>query len=85
MPTDILGYGIWLVVLIAACHVAIRFTAPYADPVLLPVIAALNGLGLAMIYRIQHAAPQGYADLGQPADLDHARRGAVHRRAGLPA
>jgi cell division protein FtsW (lipid II flippase) len=55
IPTDIIGYGGWLVLLIVAAHVTVRFTAPYADPVLLPVVAALNGLGLAMIHRIDLA------------------------------
>lgn len=55
VPTNIVGYGGWLSALIVACHVTVRMTAPYADPVLLPVVAALNGLGLAMIRRLDLA------------------------------
>jgi cell division protein FtsW (lipid II flippase) len=55
VPADILGYGGWLAALVIAAHITIRIVAPYADPVLLPVVAALNGLGLAVIHRIDLA------------------------------
>lgn len=55
VPADVIGYGGWLAALIIGCHVVVRFTAPYADPVLLPVVAALNGLGLAAIHRLDLA------------------------------
>jgi cell division protein FtsW (lipid II flippase) len=55
VPPGILGYGGWLAALCIVCHVVIRIVAPYADPVLLPVVAALNGLGLAIIHRIDLA------------------------------
>lgn len=57
-PTDLIGYGGWLVALILACHVTIRLRAAYADPILLPVVSALNGLGLAMIHRIDLGSSQ---------------------------
>ncbi|WP_310961709.1 FtsW/RodA/SpoVE family cell cycle protein [Nocardioides terrisoli] len=57
VPADIIPYGGWLAVLVIAAHVAIRLRAPYADPVLLPIISALNGLGLAIIHRINIAQP----------------------------
>ncbi|HEY0774615.1 MAG TPA: FtsW/RodA/SpoVE family cell cycle protein, partial [Nocardioidaceae bacterium] len=64
VPANIIGYGGWLAVLTIAAHVVVRMTAPYADPVLLPVVAALNGLGLAMIHRID------LAELGQNEDAN---------------
>ena len=62
IPVNILGYGGWLAALCVASHVAVRYLAPYADPVLLPIVAALNGLGLAIIYRIDLANLEASSD-----------------------
>jgi cell division protein FtsW (lipid II flippase) len=35
-----------------ALHISLRFRAKYADPVILPIVVTLNGLGLAMIHRL---------------------------------
>ncbi|MFW6773238.1 FtsW/RodA/SpoVE family cell cycle protein [Nocardioides sp. CPCC 205120] len=61
IPADMVGYTGWLAALMIAAHVAIRMTAQYADPVLLPVVAALNGLGLAVIHRLDLADDSGFA------------------------
>ncbi|HEY3438741.1 MAG TPA: FtsW/RodA/SpoVE family cell cycle protein, partial [Actinotalea sp.] len=55
LPADIFGYGAGLVALSVGLHLVLRWRAPYADPVILPVVTALNGIGLAMIYRIDIA------------------------------
>ncbi|WP_426247207.1 FtsW/RodA/SpoVE family cell cycle protein [Nocardioides sp. LHG3406-4] len=65
VPTDLVGYGGWLTALILAAHVTMRLTAPYADPVLLPVVAAINGLGLAVIHRLDLAKEAA----GRPHDF----------------
>lgn len=41
-----------LAVLSIAFHVVLRLRAKYADPVILPVVVALNGIGLAVIHRL---------------------------------
>jgi cell division protein FtsW (lipid II flippase) len=55
VPSNIVEYGGGMVVLAVACHLVVRFRAPYADPVILPCVVALNGIGLAMIHRIDIA------------------------------
>jgi cell division protein FtsW (lipid II flippase) len=49
-------YGVGFVGLFLTAHLAVRRFAPYADPLLLPVVALLNGLGLVMIHRLDLAA-----------------------------
>lgn len=51
----ILWYGLAYLALFAIAHLAVRKFAPYADPLILPCVALLNGLGLVMIYRLDLA------------------------------
>jgi cell division protein FtsW (lipid II flippase) len=55
LPGDLLVYGGGMAVLALAVHVVLRLRAAYADPVLLPIATALNGLGLVLIHRIDLA------------------------------
>jgi cell division protein FtsW (lipid II flippase) len=55
IDSDILTLGLGLTILVFAMHVAMRFVAPDADPFILPIATVLNGLGVAMIYRLDIA------------------------------
>ena len=52
IPADITAVAGAFAALAFVAHLAVRFLAPYADPVLLPLVVLLNGIGLAMIYRL---------------------------------
>ena len=49
---DLVQYLVAYLALFGGAHLAVRRFAPYADPLLLPVVALLNGLGLVMIHRL---------------------------------
>ncbi|HEX6359783.1 FtsW/RodA/SpoVE family cell cycle protein [Actinophytocola sp.] len=54
----ILWYGLAYLALFGIAHVAVRKWAPYADPLILPCVALLNGIGLVMIYRLDLAGAE---------------------------
>ncbi len=54
-PAQLYLYGAGFAVLSLVVHVTLRLRAPYADPVLLPIAVAINGIGLAMLHRIDLA------------------------------
>lgn len=55
VPGAMWGYGLIFGALALATHVALRFIAPYADPLILPCALFLNGIGVAMIWRLDAA------------------------------
>ncbi|MBT2444894.1 FtsW/RodA/SpoVE family cell cycle protein [Streptomyces sp. ISL-36] len=61
VPPDAARYGAGLGALALLAHLAVRFRAPYADPLVLPIAVLLNGLGLVLIYRLDLETPQDRA------------------------
>ncbi len=59
LPSGMLTYGLAFAVLVGIAHLAVRRLAPWADPLLLPLAALLNGLGIVMIYRLQESGRNG--------------------------
>lgn len=52
LPAGMWGYGTGLAAIVAAAHLVIRRSAPYADPLFLPLATMLNGVGLVLIHRL---------------------------------
>jgi cell division protein FtsW (lipid II flippase) len=59
LPSGLPVYGLAFAALMLAAHLAVRWLAPWADPLLLPLAALLNGLGIVMIYRLQQSGRDG--------------------------
>lgn len=55
LDATLLLMGGGLAALVLLMHLAMRVVAPEADPLILPIISVLNGLGIAMIYRLDLA------------------------------
>ena len=52
LPSGTAEYMAIYIVIILIAHLAMRRFAPWADPLLLPLAALLNGLGIVMMYRL---------------------------------
>jgi cell division protein FtsW (lipid II flippase) len=64
LPSGVAEYMAVYIVIILLAHLAMRRLAPWADPLLLPVAALLNGLSIVMMYRL---SAQVNPATGQPA------------------
>jgi cell division protein FtsW (lipid II flippase) len=64
LTLQVVYYGGAYLALFGAAHVAVRRWAPYADPLILPCVALLNGLGLVMIHRLDLAGAEKAAQGG---------------------
>lgn len=62
VPTDILANAGGLSLLALGLHVVLRVRAPYADPVVLPIATAVNGIGLVMIHRLDAAENRTFGE-----------------------
>ncbi|MFD1812312.1 FtsW/RodA/SpoVE family cell cycle protein [Rhodococcus gannanensis] len=64
---DLAKYGLAYAALFLIAHAAVRRWAPHADPLLLPIVALLNGLGLVLIHRLDLADASTAAAYGRAA------------------
>ena len=85
VPRDIVVYGLTLGGAYLLAWGAVRWTAPRADPVLLPIAGMLGGLGLAMIYRLLPARCRGRSGDLAPDRIGRLRAHARARSRRPPA
>ena len=70
LTRSLLFVGLAYLGLFTIAHLAVRRFAPYADPLILPCVALLNGLGLVMIHRLDLAEADQAAALGREAPTE---------------
>ncbi|HEY1639313.1 MAG TPA: FtsW/RodA/SpoVE family cell cycle protein [Streptosporangiaceae bacterium] len=59
LPASLPLYCVLFAAIVGVAHLAVRRFAPWADPLMLPLAAMLNGLGVVMIWRLQQSGRGG--------------------------
>ncbi|NYG36597.1 cell division protein FtsW (lipid II flippase) [Janibacter alkaliphilus] len=62
IPPDLLGHAGILAGIALAFHLVLRWRASYADPIILPIVVLLNGIGVVVIYRLDIAAGRSFTE-----------------------
>ncbi|OLT03434.1 cell division protein FtsW [Pseudonocardia sp. CNS-004] len=70
LTQTLLWVGLAYLALFAIAHIAVRRFAPFADPLVLPCVALLNGLGLVMIRRLDLARVERALAAGRDAPVE---------------
>lgn len=60
IPPDLLGHAGVLGLIALGVHLVLRWRASYADPIILPIVTLLNGMGVVMIHRLDIAAGKDF-------------------------
>jgi cell division protein FtsW (lipid II flippase) len=72
VPAGLVLYVFGFAALMGLAHLLVRRLAPWADPLMLPLAALLNGLGIVMIYRLQESGHGGNPGLPISTLTSHA-------------
>ncbi|MEU3167222.1 FtsW/RodA/SpoVE family cell cycle protein [Streptosporangium sp. NPDC006930] len=59
IPSGMLTYGLGLGGLMLAAYLVLAKFAPWADPLILPLVTLVNGIGLVVIYRLEASGMPG--------------------------
>ncbi|MEU4510801.1 FtsW/RodA/SpoVE family cell cycle protein [Nonomuraea wenchangensis] len=65
VPAGMLAYGLGLGGIMLVAYLVLAKFAPWADPLILPLVTLINGLGLVMIYRLESAKMPGASAASQ--------------------
>jgi len=79
----LLWVGLAYLALFTIAHLAVRRFAPFADPLILPCVALLNGLGLVMIHRLDLARVERALAAGREAPVELVSRQIAWTAIGL--
>lgn len=83
LTSGVVTYGLSLALLFGLAHLVVRHVAPAADPLLLPLAALLNGVGLVFQRRLDLAGADRAKQLGKAVPASHASQQLLWTLVGL--